>query len=85
MKTQNYHVITVKYMGQTNTKPARVSIFSELFECRVSIPFTNEAGSTIPSLDTAELWLKNNGFDIVGHAEGNGHSYVITNTFKSLK
>lgn len=85
MKTQNYHVLIVRYMGQTNTQPSRVKIISELFQISVSIPFTNEAGSTIPSLDTAELWLKNNGFDIVGHAEGNGHSYVITNTFKSLK
>lgn len=85
MKTKNYHILRVKYIAQTNTKPSRVKIISELFECSVTTPFTNEAGSAIPSLDTAELWLKNNGFDIVGHAEGNGHSYVITNTFKSLK
>lgn len=85
MNTQNYHVLIVRYMRQTNTQPSRVKITSELFKQSILMPFTNEQGSTVPSLDTAELWLKNNGFDIVGHAEGNGHSYVITNTFKSLK
>jgi len=78
----NYHILTVKYIGQTNYSPSRVKIISERFKTSKMIEFDGELGYT---LDNAENWLRNNGFDIVGCAEGKGHYYIITNTFKPLK
>lgn len=79
----NFHVLTVKYIGQTNNTPARVKIISERFKHSRLIPYDSDNGND--SCEIAEHWLKENGFSIIGHAEGKGHYYVITDTFEPLK
>lgn len=78
----NYHILIVKYVGMKNTMPAKVKIISERFKASIKIPYTNEAGSNNPTLETAEAWLIDNGYNIIGHGNGNGHDYIITDTFK---
>lgn len=85
MNTQitNYHVLIIKYVGQTNYTPSRIKIISERFKHSILIPFDSEHG--MDSCEIAEHWLKEHGFAIMGHAEGKGHYYVIVDTFKPLK
>lgn len=84
MNTQitNYHVLIVKYVGQTNYTPSRIKIISERFKHSVIIPYDHDHAD---SCEVAEAWLKKNDFNIIGHAEGKGHYYVIVDTFKPLK
>jgi hypothetical protein len=79
----NYHVLIVKYIGWSNTLPDRVKIISERFKHSVTFSFDDNAGRD--SCEQAEYWLKKNGFNVIGHAEGKGHYYVITDTFEPLK
>ena len=81
----NYHILIIKAIGATNTKPAMVKIISERFNQSIIVPFTNHPGASSPSLDTAKLVLSAKGFDIIGQGEGKGHMYLITNTFEPLK
>ncbi len=78
----NYHILTIKYVGQTNTEPSGIKIISERFNASKKISFDQGHAFT---LDNAEAWLTKNGFNIIGHGEGKGHYYVITDTFKSPK
>jgi hypothetical protein len=79
----NWHVLTVKYIGWSNELPARVKIISERFKHSVTFSFDSELGND--TCEQAEHWLKKNGFNVIGHAEGKGHYYVITDTFEPLK
>lgn len=85
METRNFHILKIKWIGMTNTRPAMVRIISERFEQSLTIPFTNEPGDSIPEVVTAKAYLKQQGYDIIGHGEGKGCMYVITDTFKPLK
>lgn len=80
--TPNVHVLTIKYVGPTNYKPSRVKIISERFNNSITINYDHEFND---SCEIAENWLKKNGFNVLSHAEGKGHYYVITDTFKPLK
>lgn len=80
---ENYHILIIKFVGQTNNLASRVKIISERFKQSITIPFNSDHGND--SCEIAEYWLKSNNFSIMGHAEGKGHYYVITNTFKALK
>lgn len=81
----NFHVLIIKYVGQTNCLPSRVKIISERFKQSVTLSYGDE-GNT---LEQAEEWLIRNGHNVIGHGEGKGHSYVIcghiNNRFKSIK
>ena len=79
----NQHVLIVKYVGQSNTQPSRVKIISERFKQSILIPFEYDHG--IDACEITEYWLKEKGFEVIGHAEGRGHYYVITDTFEPLK
>lgn len=85
----NFHVLIVKTMGWTNTRPTHVKIISERFNQSVKIGFSNEPGSISPTLETAEEWLIKNGHNVIGHGEGKGHYYIIcghvNEAFKQLK
>lgn len=82
-KIQNTHILIVKYLGQTNHNPSRIKIISERFKENITIPYESEHG--IDSCEIAEHWLQENGFNIIGHAEGKDCYYVITDTFEPLK
>lgn len=79
----NHQVLIVKYIGQTNHTPSRVKIISERFKQSILIPFDSENG--IDSCEIAEHWLNQKGFNLISHAEGKGHYYIITDTFEPLK
>jgi hypothetical protein len=81
MVHQNFHILIIKYVGQTDTTPSGIKIISERFESSKKISFNHPSFNA--TLDIAEDWLTKNGFEIIGHGEGKGHYYVITSTFKS--
>jgi hypothetical protein len=81
MFTPNYHFIKVMYYGPTNVSGSRVGLFSERFRQRKTIDYNYELGS---SYETAIAWLEQNGFSVVGKAEGKDCYYIITDTFKPL-
>lgn len=82
MNTQNFHILTIKYIGASNYLPSRVKIISERFKTSKTIDYDHEFNNT---LDIAENWLAAHGFNIIGHGEGSNNYYVITDTFKSPK
>lgn len=81
--TPNYHVLIVKYIGWANTLPARVKVISERFKESATFTFDTAYGND--TCEQAEYWLKKNGFNIIGHAEGKDHYYLISDTFEPLK
>lgn len=80
MQYKNFHILTVKYISQTNFKPSRIKIISERFKASKTIEYDHRFSNT---LEIAEYWLEKNGFEIIGHAEGTNCYYVISNTFES--
>jgi hypothetical protein len=78
---KNYHVLKIKYYGPTNVSGSRIGIISERFNQRKTIDFRHDLGY---SYEQAEFWLKNNGFGIVGMAEGKDCYYIISDTFEPL-
>ena len=82
MTTQNFHILTIKSIGASNTLGSRIKIISERFEASKTIGYSYEHNN---ALDGAVDYLSKNGFEIVGVGEGKDHMYVITSTFKSPK
>lgn len=78
----NYHILTVKYIGATNFTGSRVKIISERFKESKTIGYDHDFNN---SLEVAENWLINHGFNLIGHGEGKDHYYVITDSFFSPK
>lgn len=88
-KIMNCHILKVKYIGPTSTKGGRIKISSERFGDSVTIGYNHSFNR---ASDQALAWLGNrtvnnvsSPFHIIGTGEGNGHDYVITDTFKGLK
>lgn len=78
---QNFHILTVKYVGATNKNAAQVKIISERFNQSVKISFQHWNNT----IENAEQWLLNSGFNLIGKGEGKDHYYIITDTFEPLK
>jgi hypothetical protein len=82
----NYNILKVKSLPWTNTKPSRISITSERFKQRIEVPYPDE---DLPGFSASFLGaliaLKDRGFNIIGQAEGQGCTYIISDTFKPLK
>lgn len=76
-----YHILTVKFIGPGLFLNSRIKIISERFKTSKTFEYGDQ-GNT---LEQAEVWLMEHGFNIIGHGEGKAHMYVITDTFKSLK
>jgi hypothetical protein len=81
----NFHILTIKCLGATNTQPSRVKIISDRFKQSQIISFTNDPGASSPTIDSAKEWLQNNGFELIGMGEGKDCYYIITSTFEPLK
>ncbi len=77
-----YHIIEVTYLGPTNSRDSRVQLYSPPFKQRLTIPYNPSFCGTC---DIAIDWLQENGFHVIGGAEGKDKFYIITKTFKSLK
>lgn len=83
---QNLHILVIKDIPATNTKPARIKIISERTKGSVTISYSNEPGAPNGMLATAEKYLKELGFEIIGCPEGNHeprnhYDYLISTTF----
>jgi len=79
--TKNYHIITVKRLGATNTKGTRVKITSERFNDSIILPYNYEF-DTIK--DIAINHVKET-HDIVGSGETKDSYVLISDTFEPLR
>ena len=84
-KSNNFHILLIKHIGEGLNTPAKVKIISERFNQSVSFSFWDNQFEGDYTRDKAQSWLKLNGFNVIGTGEGKGHYYLITDTFKPLK
>ena len=80
---RNYHVIFVKYLGWTETRPARISIYSHRFDSRKIIS-RNSVGDFTFYQDEAVEYLKQQGFKVIGQGNVQGGISLITDTFQPI-
>lgn len=78
----NFHVLTATGVPATNTEPYKVKLFSERFRHSVLLHYSDDAPY---SFDVAEKYLTDNGYELLGKAEGKDCYYIISSTFKPLK
>lgn len=80
-----FHIIKVTAVPATETKPAKVRIYSELWGKALIVPF-----SEVDAITTAESYLKSTGFNILGSGEGQlnksniKETFIVTDTFDKL-
>lgn len=74
---QNFHIIRVKYLPWTDTKPSRIRIRSDRFQQSVIVS-TNQ-------YETGVQWLKEHKFNIVGTDQNGSEVLIVSTTFKPLK
>lgn len=80
-RLSNYHVLTVRYRGATNSNSGAVLIRSDRFKQTKSLDYNYEFNT---SLEIAQDYLLKNGFSLVGQAEGKDCYYLIASTFEPL-
>jgi hypothetical protein len=78
----NYHVLRIQYNGPTNHRGSRVTITSDRFKERVTIPYDHRYNNAV---DIAAAWLEEQGYNVIAQGEGPRWDYLITDTFKALK
>jgi hypothetical protein len=78
---QNYHIIEVKYLPATNSKPSRVGLYSPRFEKRKTIPFNYSLNNVN---DMAIEYLQAEGFVILGSGQLKNGFGIITSTFETI-
>ena len=78
---KNYHIITVKRLGATNTKGARVKITSERFGDTIILP-RNYEFDTVKDLAVDKL---KDTHDIVGSGETKDSYVLVSSTFEPLR
>lgn len=79
---ENFHILKITYIPETNTKPSRVRILSERFNESIVIPRDQKFRDIA---EVAEHHLKKLDFSIIGQGEHYSGFYIISDTFKSLK
>ena len=79
---ENFHIIKVKYLGANESRGPRVKLESERFKQSILTDYDYNFANTY---EIAENWLKANGFELLGKAEGKDCYYIISTTFKPLK
>ncbi len=84
MNTPNTHLLIVKYLGATNTKPARYKIVSERFKQSIIKSYGADQNFD-QSIDYAIDTLQKMGFDVIRKCEGSGCDYIVSDTFQPLK
>ena len=82
MNKPNFHLLTVKYCGPTNTRGSRIKITSDRFNDSVTVPYSYSFNG---SSNQAHAWLQAHGYNVIGTAEGKGVDYIITDTFKGVR
>jgi len=83
MSLTNLHVLTVKYMGASNYRNARVSITSYRFKQSITIPWDDSYNSI---RDVASAFLKRLDFKLVAEGELDAtRDVILSSTFKGPK
>jgi hypothetical protein len=77
----NKHLIDVRYLAVTNTRPSRVSLKSPRFKDSVVIPYNHALNN---SADMAVQWLTVNGYTIFCSCETEKGYGILVNEFISL-
>lgn len=77
----NYHILTVKYLGPTNSRGSRIKLISERFEQSHTFAY-DYSGNT---LEQAIRKAQELGFNVIGTGEGKDVYFLITDTFKPFK
>lgn len=81
----NYHILLVRHMPNTN----RVRIRSDRFEQTIHTPYTNDPGEHINALEEAKKWCEKNGHPVIGQGELKDDYVLIVDaingSFKPLK
>lgn len=79
---KNYHTLTVKYLGATNTSGARIKITSERFKQSITLSRDYATESTQQAID----YLNGKGFNIIGRGNGSNETDIlISEVFEPLK
>jgi hypothetical protein len=78
----NLHLISVKYIGASNSRGARVKIESKRFQQSITEGYNYRLNS---ALDMGVDMLRQRGFNIIGVAEFGDVDFIITDSFKPLK
>ena len=78
MKT--YRAFTIKYIGMTNTRASRISIFDNRFKQQKSIHYNYEFNNIA---DIAQNYLENIGIPIIGVSETPKGYILFTDNFKT--
>lgn len=81
MNIPNLHAITVKYHGPTNSSGSRVTLYSDRFKARITIPY-DYAKSSVPEM--AFDYLKDT-HEIVGMASTREGWVLLSTRFDSIK
>ena len=79
---QNLHLIRVRYIGPSNTRPSRVKLISDRFGDSVTF---SKGMQYRDSNEHAMAWLADHGFNVVAQAEMLRDHALLTDTFKSLR
>jgi hypothetical protein len=81
----NKHLIEVRYIPASASKPARISLTSHWNGERVIIPFVVSLPKVICDLDAVLEYLPSKGFHVEGYGTMKRGYFIIVNEFKSLK
>jgi hypothetical protein len=82
---ENLHILEIKLLEWTNTKPARIKLISHRFEQSIILSYTNNTGSYFPAIETALNYLEPKGFKFIGKAENKNGWFLVSTTFEPIK
>lgn len=82
MQLENFHALTVKLLWPTDFRGSRIKITSDRFEQSITL---NRDYSKSSWLDQAVTFLTQNWFTLIGMAEMNNQTIILSDTFKPLK
>lgn len=82
MHLTNFHALTVKLLWPTDFRGSRIKITSDRFEQSITL---NRDYSKSSWLDQAITFLTQNWFTLIGMAEMNNQTIILSDTFKPLK
>lgn len=81
----NYHIFRITPVAENNDRAAFVMLVSGRYDQMIPLPYTNEPGAASPARDTAVLYLKEKGYNLVGMGESENGWYLISDTFEPIK
>ena len=79
---ENLHLISVKYIGPSNSRGTRLKIESKRFGQSITLSYDYKIGNI---KDQAVQYLQSRGFSILGSGEFGGIDIIVSNTFNPLK